>query len=446
MQTITFGTDGIRGHADSYPFTSSALFTIGCALAQWAQGKYHIATPKILICGDTRVSLERIKHHLIQGLIKFPVTIIDAGILPTPALCQLMKQDQSFDFGIVISASHNPYHDNGIKIFGKKGLKISAPDETIVTNFFEQYALHPRYTHSKDYGQVFVWQTAASAYHDSITNYFATDFLKGLTVVLDCAHGATTQSAPAIFKSLGAKVIELAAQPNGFNINDQSGALHPSLLAQEVIRWNADLGFAFDGDGDRVIAVNRAGHIKDGDDILYQLLGLPEYSSENSVVGTVMTNQGFEYALHKLGKQLVRVPVGDKHITACMEQENLVLGGESSGHIILKNYLPTCDAIFTALMVIKSFAYTGNWHFETFEKFPQILINVPVSRKKNLDEYPYQTIIQEHELLLNQGRVLVRYSGTENLLRVMTEADTFDRAQSVAEMLAFRLQQALSFE
>lgn len=446
MQTINFGTDGIRGHADSYPFTSSALFNLGCALAHWAQEHYKKDTPKFLICGDTRISLERIKRDLFAGLCKFPVTLVDAQILPTPALCHIMLHDQGYDVGIVISASHNPYHDNGIKIFGKENCKLDAYQEALIEEYYQQYAQHNKYLHRKDCGQVFTWQTAARSYQDAVKSHFAHNFLDGLTIVLDCAHGATAMLAPEIFRSLGARVVSLGDSPNGFNINQQFGALHPERLQQEVINWQADIGFAFDGDGDRIIAVNRHGQIKDGDDILYQLLTLPEYEQQPAVVGTVMTNQGFEFALQMKGKQLLRTPVGDKHVVASLEREHLALGGESSGHIILKNYLPTCDAIFIALMLIKSLQNDDNWDFETFDKFPQILINVPVRRKTDLGEQPYRTIIEEYEQLLDSGRILVRFSGTENLLRVMTEAQSFDRAQHVAQMLATKLQQALSFE
>ncbi len=444
--TISFGTDGIRGRADLYPFTPQALFYLGSAFAYWAQEQYQNSSPKILICGDTRVSMDRIKNDLIAGLSKFSVTIIDAGILPTPALCQLMMHDKSIDAGLVISASHNPYVDNGIKFFGKNNCKLSAQDEARVIELYEYFVKNSEQLGSSDKAQIYAWQTADKTYQRLVTSHFPENFLEGITVVLDCSHGATAAVAPAIFKSLNARVITLHDTPNGFNINDDCGALHPEKLASEVVRWGADIGFAFDGDGDRVIAVNKHGKIKDGDDILYQLLALPEYAQEQAIVGTVMTNQALERALNIQNRRLVRAAVGDKYVFAGLEQERLLLGGENSGHVILKNYLPTCDAIFTALMVILSLMHEKNWDFITFEKFPQVLINVPVAQKKDLAVHPFQNIIQEYEQLLEHGRVLVRYSGTENLLRVMTEGPNYDCAQHVAQVLATRLQQALSLD
>lgn len=444
--TISFGTDGIRGRADLYPFTPQALFYLGCAFAYWAQEQYQISSPKLLICGDTRISFDRIKNDLITGLSKFPVTIIDAGVLPTPALCQLMMHDKSIDAGLVISASHNPYVDNGIKFFGKDNCKLNAQEEARIAAFYEHFSKNSEQLVPHDKAQIYRWQTAASTYQDLVGAHFPENFLEGLTVVLDCSNGATSAVAPAIFKALKARVITLNDQPNGFNINDRCGALHPESLAYEVVRWGADIGFAFDGDGDRVIAVNKYGQIKDGDDILYQLLALPEYAQERAVVGTVMTNQALECALEAQNRDLVRAAVGDKYVFASLEQGQLLLGGENSGHIILKNYLPTCDAIFTALMVLMSLMHQKNWDFITFEKFPQVLINVPVAQKKDLAVDPFQNIIQEYEQLLEHGRVLVRYSGTENLLRVMTEAPNHDYARHIAQVLAARLQQALNLD
>lgn len=444
--TISFGTDGIRGRADLYPFTPQALFYLGCAFAYWAQEKNQTSSPKILICGDTRISFNRIKNDLITGLSKFPVTILDAGVLPTPALCQLMMHDKSIDAGLVISASHNPYVDNGIKFFGKDNCKLNAQEEARVIALYEEFSAHREHIGDSDVAQIYGWHTAASTYQDLVVSHFPKNFLEGLTVVLDCSHGATSAVGPAIFKALNARVITLNDQPNGFNINDRCGALHPEYLAGEVVRWGADIGFAFDGDGDRVIAVNKYGHIKDGDDILYQLLALPEYVQERAVVGTVMTNQALECALEAQSRALVRAAVGDKYVFASLEHEQLLLGGENSGHIILKNYLSTCDAIFTSLMVLMSLMHQKNWDFITFEKFPQVLINVPVAQKRDLAAYPFQDIIQEYEQLLEHGRVLVRYSGTENLLRVMTEAPNHDYARQIAQVLAVKLQQALNLD
>ncbi len=443
-QMISFGTDGIRGNADLFPFTPSALFSIGQSLACWAQVYTKKQAPKILICGDTRISRERIINDLCNGLLTFPVTIVDAGILPTPALCQIMRKYKEYDVGIVVSASHNPYHDNGIKIFGQSGFKLTEQEESLLVGYFDHY-LSKFSTNIKaiPVGDLFLWKSSTRTYRSIIESYFEANFIEGLVVVLDCAHGATSVVAQEIFESFGAKVIALADKPNGFNINESSGALHPDGLCQAVIDLDADIGFAFDGDGDRVIAVNKFGHVRDGDDILYQLLSLKEYQDQLAVVGTVMTNKGFELALNSSGRKLIRTKVGDKYVVSSLEKMGLLLGGESSGHIVLKNYLPTCDAIFCALMLIKSLKQTGNWSFDTFEKLPQVLINVLVKQKKDLTNLPYSIIIEEFEKMLTDGRLLVRYSGTENLLRVMAESFDQGNAHRIASQLAKKLQDAL---
>lgn len=449
-QSIVFGTDGIRGHADDYPFTDQAIGILGKAIAQWALTKYAVERPKVLIGCDTRISCDRIKAALTRGLLQFPITIIDAGVIPTPAVCQLIKQDESFNFGIVISASHNVYSDNGIKLFDAQNCKLSVSDERVITDNFsilasEEHDQADKYTVlEQDASNYVFWLQASEWYQNRIETFFTPNFLHGLTIVVDCAQGATYQIAPKIFRSFGAHVITRATQPTGTNINENCGALHPDLLARDVVDNQADIGFAFDGDGDRVIAVNKHGQCKDGDDMLVLLMQLSEWQNIDCLVGTVMTNQGIEELLTNQEKKLIRTKVGDKYVAEQLEELDLPLGGESSGHIIIRSYLKTGDGIFVALKVLESIILTQNWNLETFKKYPQVIINVPVKQKKNLVQPPFISIIEQHEQMLGSGRLLVRYSGTENLLRVMTEALELEVAQSVGEKLADKLQAALT--
>ncbi len=444
---LTFGTDGIRGRADQCPFTYNTLYQLGHALGQFLEKKYtHVPHPhkiKILIGQDTRESCDRIQEALTAGLNHFPVTIVHAGVIPTPTVCQIISQDPKYHFGIMISASHNPYYDNGIKLFNAQAGKISAQDEHKITCLFDKIQEHRMDFMNNTITKSTVIQSKDThlKYLQSICMHVPKNLLAGLKIVLDCAHGATSNIAPEVFKYLKAQVIVIGAQPDGKNINDQCGALSPQMLKKAIRKHQADIGFAFDGDGDRVIIVNKHGAIKDGDDILYVLSQLPEYEEQKNIVGTVMTNTGLEKILNKQNKKLLRTSVGDKYIAQKLAEKNLLLGGEASGHIIMKNYLPSGDGIFVALKVLQALKLHNNFEFNTFEKYAQTLINVPVQNKKDLTQEPYATIVNQHKP--KDGRVLVRYSGTENLLRIMTEAYSNDESHSTAHTLAQKLQSAL---
>lgn len=439
---IKFGTDGIRDNADKFPFTKQALNYLGMAIAQWSMKKYH-KKPTVLIGYDTRISSPRIEEDLTQGLMNSPITVIDAKVLPTPAVCLLAKTEDFIDFGIVISASHNPYVDNGIKIIDSKNIKLNKNDEKIISDYFHDIlrdVIEP--TIHEDSTNIFM-NDASEEYERKLLSIFKPKFLKKIKIVLDCANGATYKIAPELFKKLGAKIIAIATNPNGRNINKDCGAMHLQNLAKEVIKNKANIGFAFDGDGDRVLAINKNGKIIDGDDILDLLSNHPEIQNSNKIVGTIMSNFGFEMHLEKNNKELIRTPVGDKHVAAKLDEENLPLGGENSGHIIIKDYMNTGDGIFTALKVLESVIANDNWEMKTFEKTPQILLNVPVSVKKDLSLEPYSKIIEEHKKLLINGRFVIRYSGTENLLRVMVEDKCLDNTTKLAHALAEKLQDAL---
>jgi len=365
----------------------------------------------------------------------------DAGVLTTPGIFKIISGGMEYDFGVVISASHNPYYDNGVKVFDARRCKITTEDEKKIIQNFEQ--CYGRVQLSDQVHCVVARPEAALVYQNDTIAQFRSLFLDKFKVVLDCSHGAAYSVAPAIFRALGATVITIADQPNGTNINDGCGSLHPEELAHVVTARGADAGFAFDGDADRVIAVSRTGEIKDGDDILALLLDLPVYQDVHRVVGTLFTNQGFEEFLTKRGKTLIRTNVGEKYVAAQLELENLPLGGEKSGHIITRNYSATGDGIFVALKVLESIMLAHNWDMVTFHKFPQVMINVPVAHKPDLSQQPYAALIEEYERTINTGRIIVRYSGTEPLLRVMTEAPTQEQAHRCAHDLATALQKAL---
>lgn len=440
MKQTLFGTDGIRGPVGEKPFTLHSLITIGNSIAQWAQHKYG-PHPRILLVQDTRTSCDMIKSALKSGLLLLPTRVYDAHILPSPAVLQLIRTNTIFDCGIIISASHNPYYDNGLKIIGTKEGKLSKTDEEMLCTIIEENRDYEQYNQC---GTEFSTTQMAENYEQYILNMFNTNLLSGRKVVLDCAHGATYKVAPSIFKKLGAECVLLNTTPNGTNINDNCGTLFPEKLGQEVVRNKADIGFAFDGDGDRVICVNRHGQIKDGDDALAILIHHPDYRQTKTITGTIMSNQGLELYLKNYDKILTRTAVGDKYIAEYLTSHNLLLGGEPSGHIILNNYLPTGDGIFTALKIAETVSLTDNWDMQTFIKFPQIIINIPVKYKKDLTMPPLSDVITASSSQLHKGRLIVRYSGTEPLLRIMVEDDTAEHAQLIGSMLSQKLLQEIS--
>jgi phosphoglucosamine mutase len=433
-----FGTDGIRTRVGQWPLTAEDLPRLGRAIALWAQEKYG-DNPHFLVVRDTRASGSWVKAALASGLLRLPVTLYDGQVLPTPAVYHIMKGDPLYNCGIIISASHNPAHDNGIKIIGRSG-KLSEKDEQCIAEL-----MNADYANSFDlFGIEVPLLNAEQLYRDKILSYFKPAFLKNQTIVIDCAHGATYEVAPAIFKELGADVIALNTHPDGYNINKNCGALHLEGLQAAVQEHQAVVGFAFDGDGDRVMAVNSAGTILDGDDILAVLLEHPDYKTSPAVVSTSMANQGFEAHLASLGKKLIRTNVGDKYVSQALNEHRLPLGGEPSGHILLHDLIPTGDGILAALKIMETMIMTGNYALKTFKKYPQVLINVPIREKKALNQPPLSDIIQTQERRLAHGRLLVRYSGTESLVRVMVEDADGDLATAVAHQVADHLASLLS--
>lgn len=435
-----FGTDGIRTMVGKPPLTKEQLPLLGYAIGKWLQQTYG-TFPNILLAHDTRNSASFIRSALISGLTQMPITIYDADVLPTPAVCTLVKNNPTIHAGIIISASHNIYTDNGIKIIDAQGNKINMADELYISDALQN-------THNNSipplFGTHLHWPEAAQQYINTLVNAMAPTRLDGTIIMLDCANGATSFVAPAIFKQLGAHVITLHNNPKGNNINAECGSVHPHKLQKEIIKNNAHIGFAFDGDGDRVIMVTKNGTIKDGDDMLALLANHPRYLKETMIVGTIMSNKGVENHLRTQNKYFTRVAVGDKEIAHTLTTHNWLLGGEPSGHIIMRDYLNSGDGIYTALRITEMLTLSNNWAVETFEKYPQLLINIPVIHKHDLTDPIVSTIITKYQSYLPNGRLEVRYSGTEPVLRIMIEDRDAHHAQHIGTHLSTDLQQTLS--
>lgn len=442
MTKNLFGTDGIRKTVGQSPFTAHELPALGWAIGNWLRNKYN-TNIEILIGHDTRQSASFIKAALKTGLLAHPITIHDAQVLPTPAVSRLVQLHENILCGIVISASHNPWHDNGLKIFDATGDKISQEDSNQINDLFA-HATQNFFPTYDSFGSDNQADCLAQTYISSVCALFPDNFLMGTKIVLDCAHGATHHVAPKIFEQLGAHLHTLYTAYNGTNINDQCGSEHPEY-AQEIIRaCSADIGFAFDGDGDRVIAITKTGALKNGDHIIATLLDLPIYADQPTIVGTDMTNQGLAVHAQQKNKTLLRAPVGDIHVARCLVAENILLGGEQSGHIIMRDINNGADGIITALRIMESILHTGNWDMHSFTPFPQTLINVPISIKKDLNVPPLSNIIAQYATQLDKSsRLLVRYSGTESIIRVMVEDANETHAQTIGTELSHALKKEL---
>ena len=436
MKKTLFGTDGIRAKVGESPLTCQDLFTLGKAIGKWLVEKKGQEV-SVILGHDTRESCYALKSALKSGLLLQGISIANVETLPTPAIVSICKHCKS-DLGIMLTASHNPYQDNGIKLIDTSGQKICKKDEQRITELFYQAdAKDNNYTTFG--GEMDFEQIGQLVYTSRITGSFEPTFLKNLTIILDCANGATYEIAEEIFNDLGANVITIHDEPNGKNINKSCGATNPQDLQEAVMKHNAHIGFAFDGDGDRLTVINKHGDIKDGDDLLCLLADHPDYKKQTSIVGTIVTNYGLESYLHKKGKKLIRTKVGDKFVAQTLIEQNLLLGGEQSGHIILRDYLCSSDGILTALKLIETAQLTNNWDLKTFKKFPQITKNIPVKQKKKLESEPLASIIKEHKATLKNGAIVVRYSGTEKLLRVMVQEEDEYIASNTCSSLSEKL-------
>jgi phosphoglucosamine mutase len=445
MSRAYFGTDGIRGKVGTYPITADFVLKLG-----WAAGRIFARDrkePTVLIGKDTRISGYMFESALEAGLSAAGVNTQLLGPMPTPAISYLTRTFRA-EAGIVISASHNPYYDNGIKFFGPDGLKLSDEIEHEIEAEIDQ----PMTTvDSSRIGRAKRLQDAAGRYIEFCKSTIASrmDF-NGMRVVIDCAHGSTYHIAPFVFAELGATVITMGDAPNGFNINEGVGATKPDALRERVLEVGADLGLAFDGDGDRLMMVDHSGNLVDGDEVLYIIASarLARGELHGPVVGTLMTNLGLEHALAPFGVELKRAAVGDRYVMEMMLAHNSTLGGENSGHIICRDRIPTGDGIVAALQVMEAMRSSDKTLFELrkgMDKYPQTLVNVRTRERVNLSQMEsVQLLKSEVERELGgQGRVLLRISGTEPLVRVMVEGADGDKVQALADRLAEAVRDAL---
>jgi phosphoglucosamine mutase len=445
-----FGTDGVRGVANVYPMTAEVALQLGKALAYVI--KYGPGRHRIVIGKDTRISGYLLEYATVAGICSMGVDVLLLGPLPTPGIAFITSSMRA-DAGVVISASHNPYQDNGIKFFSGSGFKLPDELEARIEALMAEPELDGACPTATEVGQAFRMDDARGRYISFLKSTFPKDLqLDGLKIVVDCAHGATYRIAPEIFTELGAEVTPMGVRPNGRNINRQCGATYPEGLAVLVKRQGADLGLAFDGDGDRVIMVDHRGEIVDGDHIL-GICALDMLAREKlrrkTVVGTVMSNLGLELALKAKGIRLLRTDVGDRYVVEAMLKGGYVLGGEQSGHVIFLNHTTTGDGILTALRLLAAMLRQDKPLAELascVQKCPQTLINVMVKEKKDLKTLAQarQAIQEAEKRLGSNGRLLVRYSGTEPKLRVMTEGEDESLIQAVAQDLAQGLEAILN--
>ena len=432
--SIKFGTDGIRGPVES-EITPEVCLRIGHAAGIVLK---DMGWDTVLIGKDTRVSGYMLESALQAGFIASGVNVRLLGPLPTPGVAYLTRSLRN-QFGLVISASHNDYLDNGIKLFAGTGEKISKEVEKRIEKLLEG-ELKPVPT--ADLGKARRFDESGDRYIEFCKSTVPPDVsFESLRIVLDCANGACYKVSPSVLRELGAEVISIGTDPDGYNINHGCGSTHPEMVKDEVIRQRADFGIALDGDGDRVVLIDRKGNILDGDDIMYILA----YANPNrtgpwsGIVGTLMTNLGFEEGVKKLGYKFKRADVGDKYVSQMLQKEGWMLGGEPSGHIICRDLVSTGDGTIAALKVISSLLILEKDPEEilrNYAKMPQININVVVPNKDILSDASIQRKIKEIESDLTVGRVLVRPSGTENKIRVMVESDDEKTATKYAKDIA----------
>ncbi len=449
-----FGTDGIRGTANQFPMTSDVVLKVGQAMGYLLRKmqKPKGAQRMVLIGKDTRLSGYMLEQALSSGLNSMGINVNLTGPLPTPGIGFLARNMRA-DAGVVISASHNAFCDNGIKIFGADGFKIPDSMEREIERLVTEVDLNNHLADSHQIGRSRRIDDAAGRYIVYVKNSFPLDLsLEGLRIVLDCANGASYLAAPAIFGELGAEVIVLGDEPNGFNINDKVGALYPAKTVEAVLKYRADLGITLDGDADRVIMVDEKGGVVNGDHILAICaahLAKNNRLAKKTVVATQMSNFGLDEALKKISVKLVRTDVGDKHVVESMRRNGFNLGGEQSGHIIHLDHSTTGDGCVAALNVLAVMLSEGRPLSELkqmMEDVPQVLINTRVSNRKNLSEIPgYQALLDKViKDLAGEGRAFVRYSGTEPVVRVLVEGKDKKRIGLFAEEISGFLQKELS--
>lgn len=440
-----FGTDGIRGRANVYPMSPDLVLKLGQAIGTYFQS--HYANPKILIGKDTRKSGYMLEQALGSGICSVGVDVLFLGPLPTPGISYLTRGLRA-NAGIVISASHNPYSDNGIKIFSKDGYKL--PDK--VEEELEEMTLNGPLSavSGAGIGRAKRLDDAVGQYAVFLKERFPKHLtLEGMRIVLDCANGAGYKVAPKVFEELGAEVFTLGCNPNGTNINERCGAMDPTLLAERVKLYKADIGLAFDGDADRLVVVDHMGEVVDGDELL-AVCGSHYLEknklAKNTLVCTVMSNMGLDLCMDRIGGQTKRTQVGDRYVVELMRREGFNLGGEQSGHLVFRDFSTTGDGILAALCLLEVILEKGQSMAELkkcLERFPQVLNSFEVPKKPPLDDLPElaKLITQCQDKLGDRGRVLFRYSGTENKARIMVEGEDESNIHQMAQEIR---QQALN--
>jgi len=436
-----FGTDGIRGTVGQAPITPDFVMRLAHAVGRVLRQSEK--TPVVLIGKDTRISGYMLESALESGFNSAGVDVVLLGPVPTPAVAYLTRARRA-SLGVVISASHNPYEDNGIKFFSAKGTKLSDEWEAAVEKLVDEA---PVWVSSAELGKAKRLDDAAGRYIEFCKSTFSNEFsLKGMKIVVDAANGAAYQIAPKVFHELGAEVIAIGCSPDGLNINKDVGATHPEALVAAVKSHQADYGVALDGDADRLQFVDRTGRLYNGDELLYLMVKdrIARDEVVPGVVGTLMTNMAVELAIKAKNIEFVRSKVGDRYVLEVLQEKKWLLGGEGSGHLLALDKHTTGDGLISALQVLQACVATGRTMAELLSDvvlFPQVLINVRISKDQNWkDNTQLAQAIQEVEAELGQsGRVLIRASGTEPLVRVMVEAKSQEVAQRCAEKMAATL-------
>jgi phosphoglucosamine mutase len=430
-----FGTDGVRGKANVDPMTPDIMMHLAIAAGQYFKTNEHRS--KVIIGKDTRLSGYMIEPALTAGFISVGMDVMLLGPLPTPAISMLVRSMRA-DLGVMISASHNPYHDNGVKLFGPDGYKLTDEverriEERVFSGKLENLAL------SHKLGRAFRLEDAPGRYIEFVKSTLPKNTrFDGLKIVVDCAHGAAYKVAPIVFWELGAEIIPIGVQPDGLNINKEVGATCPETMCEAVLKHQADLGISLDGDADRVVISDEKGNLIDGDQLMALVASSWLESGQlrgKSVVGTVMSNLGLEHYLKSKNLELIRTSVGDRHVCEYMRTHDCNVGGEQSGHIILSDYAHTGDGLVAALQVLAVIVNKGKPTSEIakiFEPYPQILRNIHLQNGAPLDNEKVKQVIADAEKeLKNKGHLLIRKSGTEPLLRIMAQGNDESQLKNI---------------
>jgi phosphoglucosamine mutase len=452
VEKTLFGTDGIRGIANVEPMTVGTAMRVGQAVARYCRKKNGQTRIKIVIGKDTRLSGYMLETAIASGICSMGADVLLVGPLPTPGIAFITSSMRA-DAGIVISASHNPYYDNGIKIFSADGYKLPDSEERWIEQTVAQTDESIMVPTKDEVGKAFRVDDAIGRYVVFLKGTFPRSLeLDGLKIALDCANGAAYRVAPAVFEELGAEVYPVGVTPDGMNINQECGSLFPGKIRETVLKTGADIGISFDGDADRVMFVDHNGIIMDGDKTLALCaVNLKDKGAlrKNTIVATIMSNIGLDKALESHGIKVIRANVGDRYVMETMRKEGYNLGGEQSGHMIFLDYNTTGDGIITALQVLAVMVETGKSLAElsgVMEPFPQVMRNIPVERKIALESVPgiRKRMDEVENKLGNHGRMLLRYSGTEPILRLMLEGESEMEIKQISEEMEEFLKDKLS--